>query len=188
MKIVDQQGRPPEERVREILRKVKEKLDTQSGPVIRDGLRTTVRRHFQSIYPNSKHYDPERVIDDYARGNVGAVEIHVPGITRAYHDMHIRPVDAKKLTIPLHRSAYGKKASEFGDLFYAKTKKGTELLGRRTYGTGKGGVKSGVVWMYVLKDYVFQKRDRRLMPSDQTLADNILSRIRAWLSRTAVTV
>lgn len=188
MKIVDQSGRPPEERVREILRKVKGKLDTQSGPVIRDGLRTTVQRHFQTIYPGSKHYSPDRVIDDYARGNVGAVEVVVPGITRAYHDMHIRPVNARKLTIPLHQSAYGKKAGEFSDLFYAKTKKGTELLGRRTYGTGRGGVTSAVTWMYVLKDYVFQKRDQRLMPSDDTLAENILARIRAWLSRTTVTV
>lgn len=73
--------------------------------------------------------------------------------------MNIFPKHAKHLTIPVHRSALlFRSAREVPDLFYVKNKKGTEMLARV-----QGGA---LVVMYILKDHVFQKQDKRLMPSD----------------------
>ncbi len=58
----------------------------------------------------------------------GEIVIDVPGITRAYRDLHISPKNSKHLTIPLHRSAYGKRATEFSDLFVVTKKNGKKFL------------------------------------------------------------
>ena len=73
----------------------------------------------------------------------------MPGVTRAYHDMDIRPVKARKLTIPVHREAYGVSARDIDGLFYAKNSKGTEMLAKMDGGA--------LVVMYILKDRVHQK-------------------------------
>ena len=39
------------------------------------------------------------------------------------------------------------------------------------------------MFLYVLKDHVFQRQNKRLMPSDKTLADNVFARIEAYLDR-----
>lgn len=79
-----------------------------------------------------------------ANGATGEVVVDVPGITRAYHDLTIRPKTAKKLKIPLHRQAYG---MSDGDLKYIKTKSGTEFLARIE-------ADGALAFMYVLKDQV----------------------------------
>lgn len=38
------------------------------------------------------------------------------------------------------------------------------------------------MFLYALKEQVFQKQDSRLMPSDEVLAQNIFSRVKAYLS------
>jgi hypothetical protein len=82
----------------------------------------TTQNHFRTIYPNSKHYSPNKVSIDKARNNTGIVDVNVPGVTRAYHDLIITPKRAKSLTIPIHKASYGKRAREFNDLFVIKTK------------------------------------------------------------------
>ena len=54
--------------------------------------------------------------------------IDVPGISRAYKDLHITPKFKSRLTIPMHQSAYGKKASSFTNLFFIKKKNKKEFL------------------------------------------------------------
>lgn len=58
----------------------------------------------------------------------GSVEIDVPGVTRAYHDMDIRPRFRRALTIPIHRLSYGKRASSFDDTFMLKKKDGKRFI------------------------------------------------------------
>lgn len=94
-------------------------------------------------------------------------------MTRAYHDLDIRPKRAKHLAIPMHRSAYGLSPREVDGLFYVKNKRGTEMLAKIQNGA--------LAVMYILKDHVHQGRDTRLMPSDETLADNICARVWAYL-------
>lgn len=40
--------------------------------------------------------------------------------------------------------------------------------------------------MYRLATSVYQNRDKRLMPSDETFANNIFSRIKVYLNRTKI--
>lgn len=82
----------------------------------------------------------------------------MPGITRAYHNLDIHAKNAKHLAIPMHREALGVSPRDVPDLFYAKNKKGTEMLAKT-----EGGA---LVVMYILKESVHQDRDSRLMPSD----------------------
>lgn len=167
-----------EKGVSDILQRVVTRLQN-SGKLIQTALRTTVQRHFQTIYPGSNHYNPNKVTDkSFTNGNTpsGQINIDVPGITRAYRDLHIRPIHSKHLTIPMHTSAYGKKAREFNDLIYIKKKNGRRFL------VQKNG--SNLVFMYFLANKVDQPRDPRLMPTDNTLTDNICGRLIAYLKNT----
>lgn len=74
------------------------------------------------------------------------VLVDVPGVTRAYHDIDIKPKRASKLKIPLHRSAFGIEASN-EQLMFIKNKSGNEFLAR----IEENGA---LVFMYVLKDHV----------------------------------
>ena len=95
-------------------------------------------------------------------GVVGNVNVNIPGAGRAYHDVTIRPVRARHLTIPIHQSAYGKKVSDFNDLFKPK---GKNILARNDNGQ--------LVAMFALAKSAFQKKDSSLMPTDDNLASGI---------------
>ena len=92
----------------------------------------------------------------------GSITIDNPDAARAYRDVTILPVRAKKLTIPCHRDAIGHKASEF-KLFRIKNglyrKDGASL-----------------VRMYHLADKAFQKKDPTILPSDEAYAENVNAR------------
>lgn len=63
----------------------------------------------------------------------------------------------------MHQSAYGKKVSDFNDLFKPKGKNALA----RIDSTGH------LVWMFALADRAFQHMDSTLMPTDETMSDNI---------------
>lgn len=150
----------------------------KASKVVSLSIASTIRRHFQSIYPGSKHYSPSKVTVKPD----GSVNIDVPGITRAYHDLNIRAKKGKFLTIPFHRDAFGiparNMASDLSDnkLFYVKNKKGTEMLAKNEGGR--------LVVMYILKESIHQRRDPGLMPSDTTILRNITSAVSKYLDRT----
>lgn len=126
----------------DLLEKVVAKLNRESGKQIQLGIAAAIRRHFSSKYPGSKHYAPTNVKLGQASGTTGEVVVDVPGVTRAYHDLTIKPKTAQKLKIPLHRQAYGVSDD---NLKYIKTKSGTEFLARVE-------ADGALVFMYVLKD------------------------------------
>lgn len=170
--IQTEDGKTLAQKIQEILSKVKSNLD-KASKVVSLSIAATVRRHFQSIYPGSKHYAPSKVT---VKPN-GAVNIDVPGITRAYHDLNIRAKKGKFLTIPFHRQAFGIPARNIENLFYVKNKKGTEMLAKNEGGR--------LVVMYILKESVHQRRDPGLMPSDATILKNITSAVSKYLDRQA---
>ena len=106
-----------------------------------------------------KFHSPDKVSKDE---NDGSIAIDNPDAVRAYRDVTILPVRAKKLTIPCHRDAVGRRASEF-KLFRIKNG-----LYRRDG--------SGIVRMYNLADKAFQKKDPTILPSDETYAENVNAR------------
>lgn len=148
----------------------------RSGRLIASSLVEQTRRHVQTIYPGSKHYDPNKVGPGQAsNGDVseGEAQIDIPGITRAYRDLDIRPRFRQSLTIPMHSAAYGKKASEIDGLFVVKKKNGSAFLAKNMGGN--------LAFMYFLAKHVHQSRDPRLLPSDGSYADNIFSRLISWI-------
>lgn len=170
LKIVDRNNLPIDQSVRSILDKVYSKIKS-SSKVISDGLKYTTQRHFQTIYPGSKHYNPNKVTNGKNSNGekvTGEIVIDVPGITRAYKDLNISAINRKYLTIPLHKEAYGKKASDF-KLFFLENKKGNKFLAQKS---GKG-----ITLMYLLRKSVHQKQDKKLMPSDETFAVNVFARL-----------
>lgn len=160
------------ERLHSILSRV-----NQCGKQIADGLLWTTRDHFEKRYPGSKHYDPEKVMESEIHNGqtpTGEIEISVPGVSRAYHDITIRPRFRKFLTIPMRGEAFGKKASDFSDLFVNRQKNGSVFLAHKVGGH--------LVRLFRLVRQAFQKQDPRIMPSDKTFTRNIVGRIKAYLS------
>ena len=54
----------------------------------------------------------------------------MPGASRAYHDVTIRPVNRKAIPIPVHQAAYGKKPADVYGLFVYKSKNGSAFLAK----------------------------------------------------------
>lgn len=122
----------------------------------------SVKNWVQQRYPDSKHWDPNKVTQGDSLGVIGTTNVNIPGAGRAYHDVVIKPVHARVLTIPIHQSAFGKKASDFPDLFKPK---GKNILARNVNGE--------LVAMFALAKSAFQKKDSSLMPPDEHLAGGI---------------
>lgn len=104
-------------------------------------------------------------------GGKAVVVVPIPGITRAFGDLHIRPRNAKALTIPINAVAYGVRAPELADsgwsLFTLPAREGPGagiLFGR------KAGQASSVA-LYLLRDSADIPQDRGLMPSDEEMGE-----------------
>ena len=124
---------------------------------------------------SSNHFSPEKVLEPTVKDNSATVEVAIPGITRAYHDIDIYPKEANALAIPLHYSAYGMSPRENNDrgiykLFRIK-RKGTNEKGNVLYRNGEDG---GLIPMYSLVTHVHQVQDPSLMPSNEQLTDEAI--------------
>ena len=177
--IVGQNGQSIDKALQDVIAKAKSALLKSAKYSIRNALVNTTRNHFKAIYPGSTHYSPDKVTEGSAVSTqnyaAATANIDVPGVTRAYHDINILPKTKKYLTIPMHRLAYGKKASDFTDTFVLTKKNGNKFIAQAS--------KSALTFLYYLADHAFQRQDTRLMPSDDVFAENILARIKADLSR-----
>lgn len=163
LKLTTQSGLPLVEALKRIFNEVKLRLDRNSGRLISNSLAKTTKQHISNKYPNSKHYSPSKVKTAGYSGSEGTVDVDIPGITRAFHNLNITPKKAQYLTIPIHSSAYGKKATDFNDLFKPK---GKNILAKNENGQ--------LVAMFALAKKAFQHQDRTLLPSDETYCGNIM--------------
>ena len=127
-----------------------------------DSMTSTVKEHISKRYPGSKYWEPNKVKNGSSSKLNGETIVGIESAGRAYHDVTIRPVRARHLTIPMHQSAYGKKVSDFNDLFKPK---GKNILARNVNGQ--------LVAMFALAKSAFQKKDSSLMPTDENLASGI---------------
>ena len=155
-------NKPIEQGIQALLRRVVNTLNRESGKIAAESMSKSVKNWVQQRYPGSKHYDPSKVNQGDSVGVIGTVNVDIPGINRAYHDVTIRPTHARHLTIPIHQSAYGKRVSDFNDLFKPK---GKNILARNVNGQ--------LVAMFALAKSAFQKKDSSLMPTDDNLASGI---------------
>ena len=121
-------------------------------------------------FPGSKHYDPSKVSpSNDSKLNEGVADVDVPGASRAYHDIEIRPKVRQALTIPMHREAFGRSAADFNDLFVVKKKDGKAFLAKNDGGN--------LSMMFFLAKHVHQRMDTRIMPTDNELASVAMSRL-----------
>ena len=145
-----------------LLKKIIGQLERESGKVMSDSMTSTVKEHISKRYPGSKHWEPNKVKNGSSSKLNGETIVDIESAGRAYHDVTIRPTHARHLTIPIHQSAYGKKVSDFNDLFKPK---GKNILARNENGQ--------LVAMFALAKSAFQKQDSSLMPTDDNLASGI---------------
>ena len=151
-----------------------------------DSLAETVREHIRRA-AGARHRTASRLdampthhLERGARetradqaGRQAVVTVPIPGITRAFGDLHIRPKNAKALTIPINAVAYGVRAPELADrgwsLFTLPAREGPGsgiLFGR------KAGEASTVA-LYLLRSSADIPQDRGLMPSDEEMGEAI---------------
>ena len=148
----------------DLLRRVAKQLTDKSGKVMSDSMTTTVKEHISKRYPGSKYWDPNKVKNGSSSKSNGETIVDIESAGRAYHDVTIKPIRAKALTIPIHSSAYGKKAADFKDLF--------KLKGKNILAQNQGG---HLVALFALAKSAFQKKDSTIMPSDDNLASSIFT-------------
>ena len=120
---------------------------------------------------STNHFKASDVAAPVIRDDSATIAVTTPGINRAFHDLYIKPVEAKALAIPLHADAYGIQPRELTD-------RGEQLFTILRRGEKKGGSRSnilykqdddGIVAMYALVGSVTQPQDRSLLPSDEDL-------------------
>lgn len=134
--------------------------NTPTGRIIDQILLDTTRNHIRNRYPGSTHWSPDKVRIDRTSTDSGSIAIDIPGASRAFHDVVIRPINANWLTIPIVSSFInprGKKASDIDGLFRPKDK---NILAKVMDGQ--------LVAVFALAKMAFQPQDPSLLPSDST--------------------
>lgn len=179
MNYITPYGRTLEQAVSEVLKRIKQKLNGM-GSTISKVLTSTTRNHISSRFPGSTHYDVDKVQEGKSNtspnGATGESIIDIPGFSRAWHDITIRPVNAKMLAIPIHREAYGKSPRQFDNLFGIR---GRKVLFR------KDG--ESLVGMFALASSAFQPQDASIAPSDERYASEIGNQISRELDDVSLT-
>lgn len=98
-----------------------------------------------------------------ATSEYGEVTIPTPAVSRAFHDVEIRPRSGTYLTIPASSTSYGRRAAVLAG------------LGWKIYRPGKARVLMGKLGddepklLYYLVTSVHQRQDRSLLPSDEAM-------------------
>ena len=162
IRIQTQSGQPIEYGLKSIFTRILDSISRNFSGIASDTMTNSVKNWVQQRYPNSKHWDPNKVNNGKSIGLTGTTNIDIEGAGRAYHDVIIRPVRAKTLTIPIHSDAFHHSARDFNDLFKPK---GKNILARNVNGQ--------LVAMFALAKSAFQKKDSSLMPTDENLASGI---------------
>lgn len=116
----------------------------------------------------SNHFTPDGVHDPVVDGNTVSVPISIPGITRALHDIVIRPVEARALAIPANEAAYGISPRRY-NVNHPKGSPDALFRPKDKDYLAKTDSAGNLVVMYVLKNSVTQRQDRTLLPSDEAM-------------------
>lgn len=124
----------------------------------------------------SGHFRASDVLPPNATNADVSVTVTTPGISRAYHDIDIDPVNGQFLTIPLHADAYGLSASEYSERYgklFRINQKGSTEKGKVLY--TKDALNGKPIPMYALTAHVHQVRDPSLMPTNAQMTDEALN-------------
>lgn len=163
-----------------------------------NGLRLAVRRHLRREGA-SRHATANRFgatptqhlikgaarVTSFSTEHGAIVSVPIAGITRAYRDLEIRPVNRDYLTIPFAADAYGHRVRELRRLgwrIFRPAAKGAKMISakgespRRYSGYQnvlRGSRESENKVLYLLRKQVVVRQDRTLLPSDEEIASSI---------------
>lgn len=142
----------------------------QAKNIANQAVADLTKKHIQAIYPGSTHYSPDKV---YIENN--AVQIDIPGITRAYRDLDIYPVNVKYLCIPLTDEAKqaGSPRNFIDKLFKPKNKNILATI------DALGNLSP----QYALSEHVHQNQNPELLPTDDEYVDAIITAITDYLQK-----
>lgn len=156
-----------ESAVLKILQRIERDL-SHSGNTIANTLEYETKSHIANRYPDSNHYNPDKVSINETTQNSGQINVDIPGISRAYHDIDIKPINRNYLTIPF-LNAYGKKAADFSNTFVVTKKNGKKFIAQNT--------PTGIAFLFYLSKHVHQNQDETLMPNNDYLVEKIMDNI-----------
>lgn len=139
--------------------------------VVQRHVRTYARSHHATAKrlgatPTGHLAKGARAITWYANSVYGVVEVAIPGITRAFRDLMIRPTRAKSLTIPARGISYGRTAGEMEALGWRLF---SRRKGDRAYLFGRRDKETRVLFYLVKR--VTVRQDRALLPTDKDISD-----------------
>lgn len=140
---------------------------TRTGQIISEELTKKTKEHVGQAYPNSTHWSLDKIHEGPFMNDWGSTDIDIEGADRAYHEVKIYP-HGQFLTIPIHKMAYGKTASEIDGLFKPKDK---NILAKVMNGS--------LVAVFALVRRVIQRKDQTLLPTDSDYEEAIENR---WVS------
>jgi hypothetical protein len=139
----------------------------------------------------SKHFENATgrvVLREVTAERATVVIENTPGLSRAYQDLHIQPVRARWLTIPIHRDAYNKRVADLRGMGHKIFRPGkARILAETTTRTETYTDKSGKTRkrkklrpLYALVKSVRVPRDKGLLPQEK--------QIRQWAVESAKNV
>lgn len=162
MRIVDSYGRDLGPATASIVDDIIKNIDRED---VASAVAEKIKEHFQQKYPGSKHYSPSKVNVEQGDNENYDVNVDVPGVSRAYHDIDIYPINKQWLCIPLE-AARGQSPYDIEGLFKPK---GHNVLMKEV-----GGM---LTPFFALSKHVHQNQDSTLMPTDDELFDAIVQQI-----------
>lgn len=114
--------------------------------------------------------------------SMAGVEMSRP-VAQRYYGGTIKPTGGKRwLTIPLTKTAYGRSARSFEDLYIYTSHIGNKFLARDIVKRKK----KKTVLEYLLKKSVTQKGDKNAIPSKQKIKETTASTLKSYLDRKAM--
>lgn len=135
--------------------------------LVKDHLRRVAHRRHRTAErldadPTGHLVNGARAVTWHSSQFGAVVAIPIPGISKAYHDLDIAPVNAKELTLPVDKLAYGRRVSEVRALGWKVFRpKGRDFL----MGERAGEVRV----LYALKKSVHQRQDPELLPNHEEM-------------------
>lgn len=134
--------------------------------------------------PTGHYLKGLRGIAGHATADGGDVVIPIAGISRAFHDVEIKPVRANRLTIPINAISYGHTARELRSrgwkFFQGPVGHDSELI---LFGYKGKGKKKVVKPMFRIKTIVLQDKDPTLLPSQAECARVVCTAMTAEVNR-----
>lgn len=130
------------------------------------------------------HFRASDVLPPNSTNSDVSVTVTTPGISRAYHDIDIDPVNGQFLTIPLHSDAYGLSAREYSERYgklFRINQKGSTEKGKVLY--TKDALNGKPVPLFALVSHVHQVRDPSLMPSNEKMTEEAIQGAVAAIKR-----